>query len=179
MKSALKNSFTLIELLIVILIISLVYGIFVQKISSKEHRLKIEGIKNLRALLQQYDFNESAKIICIEECMKCGIYIDGKKQQDIELFTKPVRVYDFDIHGILVQKEFVPIFQKDEPQEVCFAYALYPNGSASSFIVQEGNKYYVLYAYAKPTQVVDSLDKASELYDQSDWIPTDSSEYNF
>ena len=179
MKSALKNSFTLIELLIVIVIISLVYGIFVQKISSKEHHLKKDGVKNLRALLQQYDFNESAKVVCIQKCIECSIYVDGKKIKSIELFTKPITVYDFDIHGILTQKEFVPIFQKDEPQEVCFEYTLYPNGSASSFIVQEGSKYYVLYAYAKPTKVVDSLDKASELYDQSDWIPTDSSEYNF
>ncbi len=179
MKSALKSSFTLVELLIVILIVSLVYTIFVQKISSKEYRLKKGGIQNIRALLRQYEFNESAKMVCIGKCMECSIYVDGKRRKDIEFFTKPVTVYDFDIHGILTQKEFVPIFKKDEPKEVCFAYTLYPNGSASSFIVQEGNKYYVLYAYAKPVKVVDSLDKASELYDQSDWIPTDASEYNF
>ncbi|BCD68959.1 hypothetical protein [Nitratiruptor sp. YY09-18] len=181
MKTVSKSSFTLFELLIVILIISILYGVFIQKLHTKEHLVKSLGLQDIKTLLDGYDFNESAKITCINKCQECYLFIDGKKRDKIEgLFDKEMQVYDFDIHGILSPIKFTPLFDKNgNPQEVCFSYELFPNGSNSSYIVEYRDKFYIFYAYMKPVKVVDSITQAQKEFDPSEWIPTDSSQYNF
>ena len=180
MKIVSKSSFTLFELLIVILIISLIYGLFIEKIGSKEHQVRQKGLEALPQLLQDLDFNESAKIVCIDGCKKCFVYKDGKRISELEeLFTSEPKVYDFDIHGILSQVRFLPLFEDQRPQDVCFEYTLYPNGSHSSYIVEYGKKFYIFDAYMGPIQVAKSITQAQQLYDPSQWIPTQSGEYNF
>ena len=179
MKTVSKSSFTLFELLIVILIISLIYGIFVQKLSHKKVLSREDKLKHLDKVLARYDFNESARIVCIDECKECFIEVDGEKIKNIELFDESVKVYDYDIHGILSQITFTPIFEDDNPKKVCFSYQLYPNGSHSSYIVEYKDKFYVYFAYMRPTQIYTNMSEAQKVFDPSQWIPTDSSEYNF
>jgi hypothetical protein len=181
MKIASKSSFTLFELLIVILIISIIYAIFVQKLSDKKSVLKSKGIESIKEILQSYDFNKSAKIVCIKKCKECIVYVDGKKIEEIDSpFTSKPKVYDYDIYGLLSEIEFVPIFDKNgNPQEVCFEYKLYANKSNSSYIVQYKDAYYLFFAYLNPVKKVDSIEEAQDIYDPSQWVPTDSGEYNF
>ena len=180
MKIVSKSSFTLFELLIVILIISIIYGIFIEKLGSKERQVRQKGLESIGELLEGIDFNESAKIICTQKCKKCFLYVDDKKLADLpELFDKEPRLYDFDIHGILAPIKFVPVFEENTPQDVCFQYTFYPNGSHSSYIVEYDGKFYVFRAYMNPVKRVDTIAEAQKLYDPSQWTPTDSSEYNF
>jgi len=181
MKTVSKSSFTLFELLIVILIISILYGVFIEKLHTKESRAKSLGLQDIKTLLSGYDFNQSVKIACIDKCKECYIFVDGEKKEKVEgLFEKEVDVYDFDIHGILSPVKFSPLFDENgNPQDVCFAYELFPNGSNSSYIVKYQDKFYIFYAYMKPVKIVDSLGDAQKYFDPSDWIPTDSSQYNF
>jgi len=180
MKTVSKSSFTLFELLIVILIISIIYAIFVQKLSNKESVVKSKGIEAVGELLEGFEFNSSADIICTDSCKECAIYIDGKKVKEIPSpFEKEPKIYDFDIHGLLSRVTFTPLFdENDNPKEVCFKYSLYPNRSKSSYIMEYKDKYYVFFAYLHPVEKTESIQKAQELYDPSQWVPTDSSEYN-
>jgi len=179
MKSVLKSSFTLFELLIVLLIISLIYAIFIQKISSSQSPLKDKLFK-IDNFLKNYDFNKSADIICIDRCLKCFLEIDGKKKKEIELFNSEVKVYDFNIHGIFSQIKFPPYFDKNgNPNNVCFRYTIYSNQSHSSYIVEYNDKFYVFYAYMQPPKIATDISSAQKLFDLSDWIPTDSTQYNF
>ncbi len=180
MKIASKSSFTLFELLIVILIISIIYGIFIERLSSKEEKIKRLGLENVRQILSLYDFNESAKLRCVDQCKNCYLFLDGKKAQKIPSFFKSEpKVYDFDIHGMLSPVRFVPLFEENMPKDVCFEYDLYPNGSGSSYIVEYEKRYYIFYPYLHPVGIVKSISKAQDLFDPSPWIPTDSSDYNF
>ena len=179
MKTVSKSSFTLFELLIVILIISLLYGIFVQKLSHTRSANLQDRLKNLDSILAQYDFNESAEIVCVNECKECFVQIDGKRVEDIDLFEGNVKVYDYDIHGLLTQLAFTPIFENGNVKKVCFRYELYPNKSHSSYIVEYKDRFYVYYAYMRATKVYKSIGEAQKAFDPSQWIPTDSSEYNF
>jgi len=180
MKTVSKSSFTLFELLIVILIISIIYGIFIEKLGSKEKVLRQKGLEGLKELLSAYDFNESAAIKCTDGCKHCYLYLDGQQKEEIpSFFTSEPKVYDYDIHGMLSQVHFLPIFKENNPKEVCFEYDLYPNGSGSSYLVEYEKKYYIFYAYLHPVKVVSTLSEAQKFFDPSQWIPTDSSEYNF
>jgi len=183
MKIVSKSSFTLFELLIVILIISIIYGIFIQKLGSTKpvDRIGPGEFQELEKILQEQHFREEAKIVCVDKCKKCYIYVDGRPQGKIEgLFEEEPKVYDFDIHGILSEVKFVPIFDKEKnPKEVCFEYALYPNGSRSSYIMEYKDSFYVFDAYMRPVRKVASISEAQDLFDPSQWTPTGSDEYNF
>ena len=182
MKIVSKSSFTLFELLIVILIISIIYGLFIERISSsKEAPVFEDDIQSLQKVLESKRFQEVAKIVCVDKCEKCSIIIDGKEKAEISgLFEEEPKVYDFDIHGMLSEVEFIPVFDKDKnPKEVCFEYALYSNGSHSSYIVEYKGKFYVFDAYMHPVRKVATIAEAQELFDPSQWVPTGSGEYNF
>ena len=182
MKTVSKSSFTLFELLVVILIISILYAIFVERLSSKESTLPSEGeVESIAKLLKRYDFNESAELVCTEKCKQCFIFVDQKKTESIDSpFEEEVNVYDYDIHGILSKIHFQPIFdENDNPTEVCFRYAVYPNGSSSSYILEYQKKFYIFYPYFHTPKKAISFEQAAELFDPSKWIPTDSAEYNF
>ena len=180
MKTVSKSSFTLFELLIVILIISIIYGIFIERLGSKDRAVKEKGLERVKEFLSSYDFNESAALKCLDECKRCFVYIDGKKVEEVPSFFKSEpKVYDYDIHGMLSLVHFLPVFKDQNPQDVCFEYDLFPNGSGSSYLVEYDKKYYIFYAYMHPVKVVSSLNEAQKFFDPSQWIPTDSSEYNF
>ena len=180
MKSASKGSFTLFELLVVILIISIIYALFVERFAAQKGVGQQSGLL-LDELLEGFDFNESLSLRCIENCKKCYIFVDGKRVKEVDSpFETEPKVYDFDIHGLLSQLHFTPVFDENgNPQEVCFAYYRYPNGSASSYIVEYGEEFYLYFAYMRPPQKTKTLNEALELYDPSTWVPTESGEYNF
>ncbi|BCD63170.1 hypothetical protein NitYY0826_P11 (plasmid) [Nitratiruptor sp. YY08-26] len=180
MKIASKSSFTLFELLIVILIISIIYGIFIERLNSKEEEIKRLGLEDIHEFLSSYDFNESVKLRCVDQGRSCYLFLDGQKREKIPFsFRSEPKVYDFDIHGMLSQVRFVPLFEGNMPKDVCFEYDLYPNGSGSSYIVEYEKRYYVFYSYLHPVRIVKSIAKAQDLFDPTPWIPTDSSDYNF
>ena len=86
MKTVSKSSFTLFELLIVILIISIIYGIFIERLGSKDRAVKEKGLEGVKEFLSSYDFNESAALKCVDECKRCFVYIDSKKVEEIPSF---------------------------------------------------------------------------------------------
>jgi hypothetical protein len=180
MKTASKSSFTLFELLVVILLISILYAIFVERLPSKERLVKSQGLQELPSLLEGYPFEDKVELICTDNCRRCFIYVDGNRTKEIDSpFTQEVRVYDYDIHGLLSQLHFPPIFDEENlPQEVCLRYSLYANGSRSSYILQHGPTFYIFFPYLRSPRKSDSLQRAGELFDPSPWIPTESGEYN-
>jgi hypothetical protein len=119
--------------------------------------------------------------VCTKKCKECFIFVDRNKIESIDSpFKEEVSVYDYDIHGILSKVRFLPIFdENDNPLEVCFRYAIYPNGSKSSYILQHQKSFYVFYPYFHTPKKTVSLQQAGEIFDPSKWIPTDSAEYNF
>ncbi|MRJ03244.1 MAG: hypothetical protein C6I05_07330 [Epsilonproteobacteria bacterium] len=179
MKTVSKSSFTLFELLVVILIISIIYAIFVERLSTKEETIKSQGLQGLPSLLTGYPKDRKVELVCTDNCRRCFIYLDGNRSEEIDSpFTQEVAVYDYDIHGLLSQLHFTPIFDgSGAPQEVCLRYSLYPNRSRSSYILQHGERFYIYFPYLRPPATADSLQEAGELLDPSQWIPTESSEY--
>jgi len=160
------NGFTLLELMIVIVLISIIYGIFINKISKDEYKSQI-GLKSLREYLSTLEFKKKAEIICLEPCEECQIYIDNSPTNSFKLFNSTPEVFKFDEFGNLQKVDF----GKDKNlKNICFKFQLFNNRSSSSFILKSDNKYYVYYPILQKTQIANSLDKAKELFDKSKLI---------
>jgi len=95
-----KKSFTLIELIIVIFLISTVSFLLLPNFSikkEKEYKVNLENIKEF--MLKKFSYENSLSLVCIEDETKdCYIFIDDNINKDItikNLFTQIPEVYNY------------------------------------------------------------------------------------
>ena len=178
-----KKGFTLFELMLVVLLIGIIYGVFVHKLSQKERNSDTNEVtlETLKEFLLQFSPKKTAVLRCLTPCDKCYVYRDGKKAREIEisLFEEAPNVYQSDPYGQLQRMAFTPLQGKHgEALDVCFEFTLFENGSSSSYIVESGDKIYMFDPYMRPVSVFDSLSKAKDIFDKSELLPTQEQVYN-
>ena len=143
-----KRAFSLFELLLVVIIISLVYSLVLNKINNKK-RVNTTNLTNLKSSMLK---KNQKLLIVYDKCSKSNLDID------LTLF-KGIKVYS--LKGeVLEKKEFPPIKIKDEIYDVCFKYEIFPNKSSSSFIVKKDDTYFVFHPYFQKIKKFDNEDDA-------------------
>jgi prepilin-type N-terminal cleavage/methylation domain-containing protein len=179
--SSSKRAFTLFELLIVIILISIIYGVFVHKLTRKPTIEDAQlSLKTLKKELQKLPFRKKAEFICVEPCDKCYIYLDEKivKQDPIALFKESPKVYYPDSFGQIRTVDFLPLeLQENELSSVCFRYEIFSNGSSSHYVVEYKSKYYLFDPYMYDVNIKESLSDASSFFDVSKLLPTSTQDY--
>ena len=178
-----RGAFTLIELIIVISLIAILYGVFVQKLQSKASQ-KNRGLtlKTLKYSLSKAPSSALAEFVCLEPCGECMIYLDNELASDtkVKLFTSEPVVYKTDQYGDLQRYEFPPIMSKEGTIEnVCFRYKLYNNGATSEYAVAYRKKFYLFNPYDEEPTVVTTMAEANAFFDKEDLLPTEQRDYNF
>lgn len=187
MPTASRNSgaFTLFELIIVVILIGILYGVFINKMQKNEKGKASESVtlETLRKTLARFPAQRDRELICTEPCEGCAVYIDGHavKMDKIPLFKQPPKVWEKDRYGQYRQIQFLPLTDsKRETTEVCFRYKLFRNGSGSNYIVQtDETHFYVFKPYMYPVRVYDSLNKASQTFDDRALLPTERRDYTY
>jgi prepilin-type N-terminal cleavage/methylation domain-containing protein len=185
--SSSKKGFTLFELLIVIVLIAVLYGIFINKLTVKPHGGESAAavtIETLGTYLQP--FAEAAEggaaLVCLDECRECSVYAGGKRveKSTIALFERAPSVYRKDGLGQFQKVAFLPVKNSDGVlQNVCFRYDLFENGSRSSYIVGYNDAYYLFDAYLRPVTTYRTLEAAEAAYNKTALIPDDERLYTF
>lgn len=174
-KQSSRSAFTLFELMIVIIIIGIIYGVFVQNIGVLEEEKKGFKFENLKEFLIRYQKDNTVSIICLEEdlkgCSDCRIYFDGKPTESKINLKPEITVWYLDPQDILEKKDYGTIIHNNDYVKKCFEYSLYPNGSSSEMIVEYQNKTYLFFPYFQPTQIFnDPNDARLHLLDLRDKI---------
>lgn len=95
-----KSSFTLIELIIVILIISITYLLIFSNVNfntkNKEEKVTLYNLEDF--LLKNFEFEKSLSFVCIEEKFTCFVKVDDKLQKDFKIekfFKQKPDVYEY------------------------------------------------------------------------------------
>lgn len=165
MSRVLKKAFSLIELMIVIVIIGVIYTLAVTKLRSYGEESAQLSLANLKEYLGNFAKSaKSAKLLCLDDCSKCAVYVDGVKTQEIEgMFDSQPTLYRYDfIQGAVKKKEDV-FFNEDNVQEsVCFAYEVDRNLISDQMIVVYKDKAYDFTTYFTKTEVYNSLQELIE-----------------
>lgn len=177
-----SKGFTLFELLIVIILIGLIYGLFVSSLHNKEIKSDAISLLSMKKTLSQQTFKNKSEIICLEPCKECFIYNDNEKSEvkPFSLFKTPPKVYKKDYYGRLEQREFLPLFTKEDlQQDICFRFSLFNNGSSSHYIVEADEKFYVFPAYMNDINETATLSDAEKLFDTTTLLPKESRDYDF
>jgi prepilin-type N-terminal cleavage/methylation domain-containing protein len=177
-----KRAFTLFELLLVVVLIAVIYGIFVHKLSRTSETANLDklSLSNLKKELSNLPFYDKAELICLEPCESCEIYLDDKpiKQEVISLFKVSPNVYKNNRFGQMEHVRFMPIaIKENELRDVCFRYTLYRNGSGSHIAVEHNSKYYLFDPVKYSVQVTSSISDVERFFDVSELLPTSTQDY--
>ncbi|MEA2073474.1 MAG: type II secretion system protein [Campylobacterota bacterium] len=161
-----RKAFSLIELMIVIMIIGVVYTLAVSKLKTVGEEKFTPSFKNLKEYLISFtkDDARSARLLCLDDCSECGVYVDGSKVTTIEsFFDESVEVYRYDtLQGIVESKKPVFFNEEDVQESVCFSFETSKNGVSQQMIVAYNEKVYDYTTYFEQTLVYDSLEDLVE-----------------
>lgn len=169
-----KAAFTLLELLIVILLISIFYYLVSGSFKRDNKSEVILSLDNIR----QYPLNKlpnlGAELVCINDCQNCYIY-NYTTQQSIAIKSSipKLKAYILNRQGEAVHINFGRI--NDKP--ICLRFRYYPNGSSSELIIFANNEYYYLPPYFGKIEKFSSLSDAIDRYNWVEGKFTDKSDY--
>jgi len=159
-----KRAFSLIELLIVIMIVGVVYILAVSnfnRISDESSKLTLSSLKEY---LRSIPHTKSVKLLCLDDCSECDVFVDNVKSRTIEDFLdESVRVYRYEFSYGAVEAEKEVYFNIDDVEEdVCFSYAVDKNGVGDQVLVEFKEKIYDFSSYFSKTAVYSSIEEAVE-----------------
>jgi len=172
-----SKAFTLIELIIVILIISLVGFMVFSEVVKQEQKvdtLKISNLSNtLRTLFQS---DEDIEFFCIEKSTDCYIAKGANitpYEGNIALGTA-LKVYKMDKENHLVHVEE---FGRIKDKKITLRYTLYANGSSTQMVLENNQGLYYFPSYFGEAQEVEDLDVAKELWIKPQYNIKDSGNF--
>ncbi|WP_345975703.1 prepilin-type N-terminal cleavage/methylation domain-containing protein [Sulfurimonas sp. HSL3-7] len=162
-----RRAFTLLELLLVVVIIGVIYGLVInsmQKINDKESAL---GFESLPSFVQTFHQRNHVALICTDNCKACALYVDGEKvKDDIDPFMEKERVlrfWSYNTNTGTQELRFTPIFDEDDREfDVCFKYEIFEDGSSSEMIIETQKHSYDYRGLLKPPARYSSLQALEE-----------------
>ena len=141
-----KKAFTLIELLLVVVIIGVIYGLVInsmQRVNDKEASLSFETLPSFLKTMHQQN---SVAFVCLDNCQECAVYVDGEILKEVNAFMKEERLlhfWRFDANQGTQELRFTPVFDEDDREfDVCFRYEIFKNGSSTEMIVETQEQSY-------------------------------------
>jgi len=177
METTRRSAFSLLELIVVVMIVSLV-GFLVFSSAIKEQK-KSEPLdpstlpKTFRKLFQHQG---EVELFCIDKCQKCYV-AKGKEIVDYNGsidFGKEVEVYQLNKDNHLVQIEE---FGRINDKKISLRYHLYANGSSTQMIISNNQGVYYLPSYFGEAKKVTDIEEAKELWIKENYNLRDSGNY--
>ena len=168
-----KKSFTLFEIIISIILISIIYTIAINNFSSKEYK-SIDKItlENLKEELLKYgkenSIENSITIKCIADDLSCFIFLDNNKipeKEKLEPFLKQQpEVYKYNKNQEKI--EFMDLeLEQLQRYEIIFQYSCKKNSKCDEFIVQTDELTYIFNTINKKPDTIKYLNDIDEYFD--------------
>ena len=159
----LRKGFSLIELLIVILIISVVYFLGFSEFEKPQNRIKALTPLNLKSNILKTISHTPATLLCVDKCRSC--YLRNGIGSAFEAYEsnvdlKNTQAYTLDSQDSLTEIEY----GRYEDHKICLVLDFYKNGSSTQIILKNDKGIYFLPAFFGEPQKVDSLEEAQDLW---------------
>ena len=171
------KGFSLVELLIVIIIISLVYFLGFSGIERSSTKAKALTPLNLKSsILKSELYQGEATLLCINKCRSCYIRKDINSpfeayEQGIDL--KDMKAYTLDARDSLQRMEY----GRYQDKKICLMLNFYANGSSTQIILKNRDAVYFLPAFFDEPQKLDSLEDAKEIWLKNAQLVSNSGDF--
>lgn len=165
-----KKGFSLVELMIVIVIIGIIYTLAVSKlhnVGQEKLQPTFANLKEYLATFLQEDAKE-VRLLCLDSCESCSIYVNGVKQKEIEsFFDASVEVYRYEFNQGFIRKERNLFFnQEGRDEDICFSFSMNKSLVSDQVVVLYKQKAYDYTTYFTPTKVYGNLEEVLEAKEQ-------------
>ena len=172
-----QKGFSLVELLIVIIIISLVYFLGFSNFEESDNKPKTLTALNLKStIMKSNSFQGEGTFLCIDECRSCYLrrsinspYEAYENNIDLENIT----AYSLDVHDNLQKLDY----GRYQDERVCLVLHFYTNGSSTQIILKQNDTVYFLPAFFDEPQKVDSIEEAKALWLKDSHLVTNRGEF--
>lgn len=126
------------------MIIGVVYTMSVGSITRVSEKSFNLNLTNLKGYLSSFQHTENVKILCLDDCSECDIYVDGEKKETLENFLdKNVVVYRYESLYGYTEKQKEVFFNEDGiEQDVCFSYEIDKSGVGDQILIEFEDKFY-------------------------------------
>ena len=163
-----KKAFTLIELIIVIILISISYFLVISnssfKITNENKTISFINIK--KYLLDNFEFQNELALVCINEKLACYVRIDGNIDEDLKienLFDTKPEVYKYQKEEQVIDYDSIDI--NNISQDVIFELKINSDYKSNEVIVDTLNeKIYLFNAIFNEIKVYNSIQEVFETF---------------
>ena len=172
------KGFSLIELLVVILIVSMVYFLGFEGIEIGKAKAKALTPLNLKSNIVSSElFKQKATLLCIDECRSC--YLRRGISSAFEEYSSPIdltkiKAYTLDKDDSLRRIEY----GRYQDQKICLLMDFYTNGSSTQIILQNEEASYFLPAFFGEPQAFSSPQEAKEYWLRNSRTLSDSGAFH-
>ena len=171
-----KKGYTLIELMIVVVLMGLIYGLVTNVFQRYKDKAIDVTLLSLEKYMMSFHHNNHVSLVCIKGCQECLLHIDGKFKQNVTPFIKKdVEAYHYDKDIGIRELTFIPYFDSDIEEDVCFRYEIRPNGSRTEMIPRTGMMFMIsrliLALFANTVPSTKQLNSAMNL--RKKWVNND------
>lgn len=171
------KGFSLLELIVVVLIVSLIgFLVFSTAVKQQQKVAVLDPTTLPSTLRKSFKGQGDVELFCIKKCKECYV-LQGENispyDGDIDLGE------ELEIHLLDDANRFVEIDElgRIKDKKVCFRYHLYANGSTTQMvIVNKKGIYYLPSYFTKATKVAD-MEEAKELWVKEDYSLRDSGSF--
>lgn len=140
-----NKAFTLFELIVVVILVSIVYYITFSNLDKKQNKLDTITLTNIKEKLLEYDFDSKIAIKCLNnDNIDCLLIIDNaiQKEKIENLFSNCPNVYEYSKDIIKIDYEDLEL-EELRKVEVCFEFEVSKNQNSSQIIVESSNEVYI------------------------------------
>ena len=172
-----KKGFSLIELLIVILIVSIVYFLGFEGIEMGKNKPKALTPLNLKStIVSSEHFSGEATLLCINQCRSC--YLRENISSGFQEYTSPIdltniKAYTIDSYDGLARIEY----GRYQDARICLIMNFYSNGSSTQVILENDEEAYFLPAFFGEAKAFSSPEEAKEYWLRNSTVASNSGEF--
>ena len=173
----LRKGFSLIELLIVIVIISLVYALGFSSIEWSASKPKALTPLNLKeSIINADSFSGRSTFMCLDKCKVCYLRKDlssAFEEYPNAIDLLEVKSYTIDAQDTLIELEY----GRYQDKKICLIIEFYDNKSSSQIILEDKKASYFLPAFFGKAKTFASPEDAKEYWLKNTQILSDTGDF--
>jgi len=169
-----RKGFSLLELLIVILLVSIVYFLGFEGIEIGKKKPKALTPLNLKSTIVSSGlYSGRGTLLCVDACRSC--YLRNDIASGFEAYESPIdltniQAYTLDQYESLSRIEY----GRYQDQKICLIMDFFENGSSTQIILKDDKGSYFLPAFFGEPERFSSLEEAKEHWLRNTTVVSDS-----
>ena len=176
-RETVHRGFSLIELLIVIIIISIVYFLGFSGMEKPDTKAKaITPLTLKQNIVKSEYYQGEGTLMCMNKCRTCYLRKDINTPYEAyegELALQDLEAYTLDADEALLRLDY----GRYDDKKVCLVMHFYTNGSSTQLIIKQKDDVYFLPAFFGEPRKVDSLDEAKRVWLQKNSVVKNKGDY--